>query len=162
MENTTLKNIIIETLAFLGLTLSLVYAIKYYPALPSKIPNHYTSSGLIEDYMSKNIIIIMTCLNIGMYLLLTLLKKHPNWCNSPVEVTEKNKKELYTIDLWFVSLLKLNIVWIFTFSILSIINNALENKSALQPIIIMLIITFIVIAVFVIKMTNTAKPTLPK
>lgn len=100
-------------LAFMwGLT---IYA---FLKLPSIIPIHFSGSGKVDNYGSKNFILIFPFIATVIYLGLTALNKYPHIFNYMTTITENNAVRQYTIATRILRYLKLAILIIFSTVIL--------------------------------------------
>ena len=84
--------IVLEILAVFGLLIHAALLVKYWAILPETIPTHYTFSGEADGWGSKSTLIILLVVNIGMYLMFTVLHYFPHAYNYTVEITEKNTR----------------------------------------------------------------------
>lgn len=87
-------------ISFLSLILLLgifVYLLITWKHIPAKVPGHYNGAGEIDRWGGKYELFVCPIISIFLYLLITLLKRHPELWNTGVDITEKNKVRIYSI-----------------------------------------------------------------
>lgn len=124
--------IIIEVIAVLGILAHALLLIHYWPALPDVIPTHFGISGEADGWGSKSSLVLLLAVNIGLYLMMTVLNFFPQTFNYIVEITEKNAREQYYYARLMMNFVKVEIVWIFAYIEWGTIQVALGKASGLD------------------------------
>ncbi len=115
---TTLADIILEILTLAALIGPLVYLLVTWSSIPAKIPMHYNFAGEIDRWGGKGEIIILVVIPWLLYFPITLIERFPQIWNTGVEVTEKNRVQVYRTLKYMVKTLKFSIALIFAYLIL--------------------------------------------
>lgn len=147
----------IEIAGWISFVALWLYVLTNYSGLPAQIPSHFNAMGKIDDYSSKSIIIILPIIGSIIFIGLTILNKFPHLFNFPVQLTESNIKQQYTLATRMLRILKLAILLIFG-TIAYVTIQSVSTKSdgpgvILLPVILLSV--FIPIGYFIFKMIKT-------
>lgn len=112
-----------------GITLSIVigivvYTAIHYSTLPDTIPTHYGFSGKADGYGGKSTLLVLLGVLMAMYLLLLVASRIPHKFNYVTAITESNAPRQYSIALQMMRIVKLIVVIIFSYIILTTIQIA--------------------------------------
>ena len=135
----------IEYSTFGLVVFSAVYAVISYGSLPDQIPMHFSASGEVNSYGSKdsiwalNIIAIATV--IGMYY----INRLPHIFNYPQKITEDNAKRNYTEATKMLRYLNFGISLLFAVIGYEIISIGLDSSKNLSTISSYVIISLVII-----------------
>lgn len=142
-KETTIIELLFEisTLGFLILSFC------YYLLL--RVGNSKQHIGSYEN--SNAVIIILFCTGIFTYIILSILSKHPNIFNFPIEVTNNNYKSLYKIGISIINSLKFVISVFISFMIITIVND-FSRSLTISIVILFFISTVIIPIVGIFKM----------
>ncbi|MCL2677921.1 MAG: DUF1648 domain-containing protein [Clostridiales bacterium] len=107
--------LVFQALAVMGLVFLAVIFIALYKDLPEIIPTHFNIAGEPDAWGSKSSLIFLAALPVFMFALITVLERFPKIWNMPVQVTKENAVRQYTLARAVLTLIKAEIVWLFTF-----------------------------------------------
>jgi len=99
-----------------------IYLIVSWDKLPNKIPGHYNGAGIVDRWGNKSEILITPIISIVLYTLLTIVSFFPAIWNVPVKTTENNRKLVYLNLKSMLTLVKMEIMTLFSYIIYSDIN----------------------------------------
>lgn len=116
---TTIADIVLESLTLFMMVGSAVYLFVIWSSVPDKLPMHYNFAGEIDRWGGKGELFILILFNWILYLVATGVEKVPQIWNTGVKVTEENQYRIYRTLKYMIKTLKLIIVFIFTFLILT-------------------------------------------
>lgn len=116
---TTIADIVLESLTLFMMAGSAVYLFVIWSSVPDKLPMHYNFAGEIDRWGGKGELFILILFNWILYLVATGVEKVPQIWNTGVKVTEENQYWIYRTLKYMIKTLKLIIVFIFTFLILT-------------------------------------------
>lgn len=116
---TTIADIVLESLTLFMLIGSAVYLFVIWSSVPDKLPMHYNFAGEIDRWGGKGELFILILFHWILYLVATGIEKVPQIWNTGVKVTEENQYRIYRTLKYMIKTLKLIIVFIFTFLILT-------------------------------------------
>lgn len=116
---TTIADIVLESLTLFMMAGSAVYLFVIWSSVPDKLPMHYNFAGEIDRWGGKGELFILILFNWILYLVATGVEKVPQIWNTGVKVTEENQYRIYRTLKYMIKTLKLIIVFIFTFLILT-------------------------------------------
>jgi uncharacterized membrane protein len=143
--------VIIEILCVLLLVILFAEVIRIYPSLPEKMVRHINSGGEPTAYGGKSTVFGVSFVNLGLYLLLTILNRYPHLFNYPVTITEENAKFQYQIARSYLSILKLSMIIIFMIVCWNIIYLSVDKSKTIlngTPFILFLLLLLIVPFIF--------------
>ena len=93
----------------------IILLIRFWNTLPASIPKHFDFFGNPDDYGSKNTMLMLPILSVGLYVMLTLLERFPRIYNFPVEINELNAAFMYQVARELMVVLKTVIVAVFAY-----------------------------------------------
>ena len=105
----------VDTLSWLVITGTWIYALASYKKLPDEIPVHFNFKGKPDSYGSKDSIWLIPIISTALVLLLTLINERPHWFNYPVKITPENAESKYRLATSLMRWLKLMMAIIFAF-----------------------------------------------
>lgn len=148
---------IFESLAAAGLFISIFLIINYWSSLPAQVPSHFGISGLPDDWSGKSILIILPIISFFLYILLTFAGRIPHLGNYVVPITIENAERQYRLARQFLSILKAELIWVFTLINWAAIGVALERCEGLGVLFlpVFLVIVFGTIGLYVYKSSKT-------
>ncbi len=86
----------------------------YGPArLPARIPTHFGVNGRPDAWGPATALLFFPGIAIGLYLLMSLVARHPSVFNYPVRVTPGNRPRLEALALDMIAWLKAELAWLF-------------------------------------------------
>jgi uncharacterized membrane protein len=119
----TIVDKIIEAIALLVLTCTIILVAYYYNKLSDIIPTHFNFSGKVDDYGSKTSILTLPILSTLLYIGLSVLNKYPQTFNYLGEITLDNAESQYRFATRFLRVLKLIVMITFLIIIFSIVRS---------------------------------------
>ncbi|MBK9293307.1 MAG: DUF1648 domain-containing protein [Oligoflexia bacterium] len=119
------------------------YCITYWPSLPEKVPMHFDFSGNPDAWGSKEWIFVIPAAGLLLYSLLSIISRFPQKFNYPVEVTNENRGRQYQLSLLLLSIVKLEILFGFTYITWKQIQVALEKSSGLDSLHLLTFLTIL-------------------
>ena len=132
-----------KTLKVIGLgMLAVIYWITWTALngpdrLPARIPTHFDISGNPNGWGSPNTLLLIPIVATGMYLLITVLASIPTTrVNLPVRVTAANLPFIQEQTRDMVSWIKVEMICLFTYVQISIIQAARNSDFRLSPLMI--------------------------
>ncbi|MGB5105798.1 MAG: DUF1648 domain-containing protein [Candidatus Zixiibacteriota bacterium] len=132
-----------EIIAVVGLLTGLFNLIFDFSKLPESIPTHFNFKGDADNWGGKDSLWILAGLLVVIYVSLSLVPRIPHLYNYPFEITNENAERQYRLARQFITLLKAEIVWLFTAIIGSTIQVALGESTRLQPTLLFLFLALI-------------------
>lgn len=152
----------VEIVSFSELIYLIILPIYYFNHLPDLLPKHFNAAGNPDSFGARNTIWVLPAIGLVMYIGLSFLNRFPYLFNYPVNITEENAQNLYTIGTRTVRTLKLIIILIF-FYINYTIKIGLKEASGLSVyfllISMILIMTLIGLMIYKMKKLNITKRT---
>ncbi|MEP0712174.1 DUF1648 domain-containing protein [Algoriphagus sp.] len=106
-------DILLEMLASVAILAIWGLAISHYSSLPDTIPTHFNAAGQPDDFGGKATLFILPILSTILFIGLTLLNRHPEIFNYPVDITLENASAQYKNIQRMMRYLKMVIVMIF-------------------------------------------------
>src|SRR5689334_19196218 len=91
----SLADKVIEVAGFLALGFLWTLTVSNFSSLPEIIPTHFNGAGEVDDYGSKNMILILPVIATILFAGLTFLNKFPHLFNYPTEITGENAEKQY-------------------------------------------------------------------
>lgn len=153
----------VEIVSFSELICLIILPIYYFNHLPDLLPKHFNAAGNPDSFGARNTIWVLPAIGLVMYIGLSLLNRFPHLFNYPVNITEENAQNLYTIGTRTVRILKLIIILIFFYITYTTIKIGLKEASGLSVyfllISLILILTLIVLMIYKMKKLSTTKRT---
>lgn len=135
---------IADVIGLVAILFMIVYMVLKYSGLPDTVPIHFGANGEADSFGSKEAFIIFPFINIGMYVLLTVLERYPQAHNYPARLNEHNAEAFYRNSRKILNYTKNVIAVFFTYITYEILNlNA--SLSFLFWVFIGLIFTIVII-----------------
>lgn len=113
-----MENILLTAFDLLNLGMLIFFwrfTLRYYKALPEKIPVHFDFYGKADHFGSRKFSFFMPAFITVLFGVLTVVLRFENTVNFPVEITEQNKDSQFLIMEIFVR-------WMITLAILICMN----------------------------------------
>lgn len=108
------RELYLEIASIVGVVSSIAILAVAWKSIPQITPSHFDFFGKPDAMGSKSGLLVMPCLTVFLYLLVTLLSRFPNTWNFPVNVTEENAERLYRVGRELIVWLKSMIIWFLT------------------------------------------------
>ncbi|MBT4501429.1 MAG: DUF1648 domain-containing protein [Gemmatimonadetes bacterium] len=137
---------ILEVVSGVGVLFIILVPIYYEPILPDAIPQHFGASGKADAWGGKGNLLVLPIVGIAMYALLTVISRYPQTWNLPFALTEENVERQYRSCRMLLSIIKVEIVWLFAYIGWRTIQTALGEVDGLGQ---------MFLPVFLIVMTGT-------
>lgn len=74
---------------------SILYAIYNWVNIPEQVPGHFNGIGEVDRWGSKYELIILPCIGLFLFVLMSLLEKAPHMHNYPNRLNENNVERFY-------------------------------------------------------------------
>jgi uncharacterized membrane protein len=144
---------LIELISLAVMIFLVFFLRKYWSEVPARIPTSYAFDGTIKAYGSKNSLLMLYLVIVGMYIILSFSVKFPYRFNFTVKITEENAYKQYRIARRMMSIIKLEVILIFGYLVISQINGSIHHKAGISPWFgaVVMVGMFSTIAIFVIK-----------
>ncbi len=123
---------IIEVIGWIGLVLLIGLPAYYYGQLPDLIPSHFNFSGKVDATSGKGSIWVLPIIGIGLFALLSRMKKIPHKFNYLQKITEANAADQYKIATRSIRLLNAIVIWFLAYIVYSAIQTALGNQAGMN------------------------------
>ena len=133
--------IIIEAIAFLGLIGTIVLIAVWWGNLPDRIPHHFDFAGQPDAWGGKWVLVIMAAIPVVLYGMLSAFGRIPHRFNYLWPITDENAPRQYRIALSLLLILKTEVVYLFGFLTLMIIECRGLGRGFLPVVIAMLLVT---------------------
>ena len=142
---------VLEALAASAVIYGLVLLIPYAD-IPDKIPSHFGASGEADAWGSKSLLLLLTGINVALYVGLTVLSRFPHKFNYPWPITEENARRQYELARMLMCVLKVATAGIFTYISHMTLETAAGNAQGLGTGFLPAILfgTFVPIAVYLL------------
>lgn len=140
----TPMNRVFDILAIAGLVIMFIVVLKYFSALPDRVPVDFNIFGKVhrvrlniniagkgDGWVSKYTFCYFPILGLIIYILLTALSRFPQTYNYPWPITEKNAAQQYRLAIDLMSRLKVIAIGLYTFLTIQGIRVALGTASGL-------------------------------
>jgi uncharacterized membrane protein len=135
---------ILDLVGWVGLLLLWALAAYNYASLPNTIPTHFNFAGQVDNYGSKNTILLLPLVGTLLFFAMTLLVRYPHIFNYPVRITEKNAKIQYTLAVRLLRLMKLAILAVLVAIITSILRAVRGGPSGMGFWFLHLVLAFLI------------------
>jgi hypothetical protein len=140
---------ILEIISLLGLLGAAYMLIKFWTDLPDKIPKHFGFTGEVDAWGDPSSLYFLLGVNLLMYIMMTIIRRFPHTFNYPVQITADNAAQQYQLAIWYIALLKAQVVWLFVYLQWQIIQVALGNSTGLGTwFIVVVILAFLLPTIF--------------
>lgn len=138
--------IALEVIGILILVGMIILIFARWNQIPQQIPLHYNLVGEIDNWGSKDAVLLLPAISILIYAILTVLSFFPKFWNVSVIITEENKETVYfNMRNLFLSI-KVEIMAIF-FLILYYITIAQPMPIFISPLFLLIIVCTIIFPV---------------
>ncbi|MDD3223649.1 MAG: DUF1648 domain-containing protein [Clostridium sp.] len=107
--------IIIELFTVILLLSIWFYLIVFWPNIPNRIPTHYNSAGIIDNFGSKNEIFIGPIISTALYIILTLQFFYPSNGKLSIMATEEDRKVAHANIKSMMILTKMEVIIVLTY-----------------------------------------------
>lgn len=133
----------------------------YGPArLPARIPTHFGVNGRPDAWGPATSLLILPGVAIALYLLMTIVARHPSAFNFPVRVTPMNRPRLEALAVDMIAWLKAELAWLFAglewFALRAARHPGTGTSGAPMP--VALVCIFATIAWYVAAMFRASRP----
>lgn len=123
--------VLLELVSLIGLAGAVWILIKFWPDLPAAIPKHFGLTGEVDAWGDRSSLYFLLGVNLFMYVMLTIVRRFPHTYNYPVKITADNAQRQYQLAIWYMALLKAQVVWLFVYLQWQMIQVALGHSSGL-------------------------------
>lgn len=100
----------LETLSLMILFLIFINFMLQWGQITEPVPTHFGFDGQADAWGSKNSLLLLPIVSLGLYILLTVVEFFPNTWNFPVQATEENRDGLISLSLDMLIMLKLMVL----------------------------------------------------
>ncbi len=108
------KNLEAIGLCALALLVFITLRALYGPhRLPGRIPTHFGADGRPDAWGPATMLLILPAIALGLYVLMTVVARHPSAFNYPVRVTPQNRPRLQAVALGMIAWLKIELACLF-------------------------------------------------
>lgn len=114
-QKCTKMQIIIEASTIIILLSLFSYVITNWNTIPEQVPSHFNYHGQIDSWSNKNMILFPLFVCLFLYVMLTVVSFFPSMWNMPVKITEENRVRAYYYTRYMITILKLELVSVFTY-----------------------------------------------
>ncbi|WP_033543767.1 DUF1648 domain-containing protein [Planococcus sp. CAU13] len=132
---------------------AIIYLIVQFPVLPEQVPAHYDATGSVDRWGSKMEMLILPAVGIGLWILMTILERHPHLLNY-LNLREDNIEAQYRNGVLMMNVLKNECVLLFSYLIFQGVWMATEDVQQIDNWIlpIFLVVIFGSMIIFIIRM----------
>lgn len=143
--------IILEIMSIIGLVCAFYAMIRFWPELPATIPKHFGIDGKVDAWGDRSSLYFLLGVNLLLYVGLSASRWFPQYFNYPVQITEDNARRQYQLAIWFMSILKAQVVWLFVYLQWQTIQVALgyENGLGAWLIAVVLVVPLLSLIIYV-------------
>ncbi|QHQ59811.1 DUF1648 domain-containing protein [Anaerocolumna sedimenticola] len=145
----TKYDIFMNSICFILLIGVFLYLILNWSNIPDKIPGHYNALGTVDRWGDKNEIWLCPIISVLFYIALSVLERFPGAWNTGIQVTEKNREQVYRLLKNMLVTLKVIVVADFVFIS---VNSALTKPMPAWFLPVFLILLFGTIVIFISKL----------
>jgi uncharacterized membrane protein len=117
--------------SLLGLLGAAYMLIRFWPDLPMVIPKHFDFSGQVDGWGERSSLYFLLGVNLFLYIMMTVTRLFPHTFNYPLAITADNAPRQYQLAIWYMALLKAQVVWLFVYLQWQTIQVALGNSTGL-------------------------------
>lgn len=145
------EEVILELLSLASIIGMILIIVQFWADLPQKIPTHFGAAGQADGWGNKNSIFQLPVIAVFLYLLLTIINQFPHIFNYPWKITEENARIQYQIARTSNTIIKTEILLVFTYLQWSTVQVALGKSSGLGILFLplFLLIVFGTLAAFI-------------
>jgi len=116
-------------------------------ALPDRIPTHFDVSGQPNGWGSPASLLLLPCIAVFVYVLLTVVSLFPSSFNYPVRVTAQNRDRLQGIALSMMAWVKAELCCLFALIQLLTIAAARIGRLGMSPFMVPLAIVIVFVTI---------------
>jgi uncharacterized membrane protein len=142
-----------EGLALSALAAQFLYLAAIWKSLPAQIPTHFNASGAPDGYGDRSMALLVPCIALGLYILLTVVSYFPDTFNYPVAVTDTNRPRLAAISIAMLAWMKAELTCTFAYITWATLRGSGLGLAFLP---IMLVIVAITIGAGIVQMRHAA------
>lgn len=149
----------LETVSLFTVIAVLAVQFILWKDIPNNIPTHFGPSGTPDAWGGKGSLIMLPFVEIGLYILLTVVGKFPHAYNYIVEITEQNARYQYQNARTLISWLKADLVIVFGYIQYKTIQVALGRASGLGAgfVLVFLLVLFGTVGYYIVRMLKRKK-----
>ncbi len=125
-------DIFLERAALSILILLWIYTIFSYSSLPAIIPAHYDYDGKVDRYDSKALVFLLPGILTIIFVLLTVLSRHPVKLNYMQTITKENAEQQYRISTRLLRVINLVIAIAFSYIVVKEIHDSQYTDASLD------------------------------
>lgn len=120
----TILCLVINIICLLVLVGTTIFLIVYWNNIPDEIPTHYNTAGEVDNVGDKSAVIMLPIFNWIMFGIMSVVELCPGAWNTGVRVTPENSGRVYGILGRMFLLIKLELVLLLAFIMMSAIFNS--------------------------------------
>jgi uncharacterized membrane protein len=132
-DGSTWPDRVLQAGAALGLIVSGVLLVRYWPDLPELVPMHFDLSGAPDAWRGKRWLFSLPLVSLVLHAGMTVLERFPQRFDYPWRITSENAGRQYAIARRMVAALKTTIVWVFTAGLWLTCETAVGRLDGLSP-----------------------------
>lgn len=123
-----------------------------YNRLPEIIPTHFNMSGEVDDYGNKLTLFLIPILGSVLFVVMSILLKHPEKFNYPVKITLANAQKQYTLAVRLIRWLNVTIMIVFNGLLWLIYYSAVKSDAvhAMFIAVLILLLTIVPLVIYFI------------
>jgi uncharacterized membrane protein len=110
------REMLLEVASIVGVLTCIAMLVPVWKTIPQTVPSHFDLSGKADAMGSKSFLLIIPCIVVFMYVLMTAISRFPHIFNYPFPTTADNAERLYrmaremmswikTLDIWMVTIM---------------------------------------------------------
>jgi hypothetical protein len=103
-----------------------------WASLPEQMPVHFGASGKPDGWGSKSTLWILTLVNVGLYVVMTLASRYQRLINLPIRV-DRNAPEVQQLLRTMVIVLKMGLMALLLYIDWAMVNTGLGRADGLGP-----------------------------
>ena len=101
--------------------------------LPDRVPTHFDAAGQANAWGSPRALLALPIVALALYVLMTVVSRHPSVFNFPVRVTSANRSRLEGLALEMIAWLKAEVLCLFAWIQSMTIELARSGQGRLSP-----------------------------
>ena len=125
--------------------------------LPETIPTHFNFKGEADGFGGKGVLVLFPIISIGIYLLMSVAYKWPQYINIPWSLTKENIVRQIKLVWRMLLLLKLAVMLIFTYLTHQMIQIAKGNAQLLGQYFIVIILFKLIVIIWYFRKSYMMK-----
>ena len=107
--------VMLELVIGIGIVLVFILLASKWQQIPNTVPTHFSASGIVDSWGNKWSLLALPCVEVVLYVILTIISRFPHTFNFPWPITEDNALRQYRIGRLMMISLKAETVWLFTY-----------------------------------------------